>query len=149
MDELTDKRQQWFDIYKERLERLVKRLAELGANFTCPCCGYPTLPDRRAYDICPLCNWEDDGQDGPHADEVWGGPNSDYSLLEARANFKEHLTMYRPSDENAHKRHLQKLPGKRELMSVYDRILEVQGAYNFRDEFERLRSKAKRLTDEL
>src|SRR5579863_7304160 len=28
----------------------------------CPCCGYPTLTDRDAYEICCLCNWEDDGQ---------------------------------------------------------------------------------------
>ncbi|WP_438349263.1 hypothetical protein ACP8HI_00785 [Paenibacillus sp. FA6] len=38
---------------------------------------------------------EDDGQDDPHADKVWGGPNSDYSLTEARGNFKKHYIMYR------------------------------------------------------
>lgn len=27
---------------------------------TCPCCGYRTLPDRGAYDLCPVCWWEDD-----------------------------------------------------------------------------------------
>ncbi len=61
----------------------------------CPCCGYPTLSERGIYDICELCNWEDDGQDDPYADEVWGGPNKDYSLTEARKNFKENLMMYR------------------------------------------------------
>ncbi|WP_052807111.1 CPCC family cysteine-rich protein [Mesobacillus subterraneus] len=61
----------------------------------CPCCGYPTLEERGNFEICKLCNWEDDGQDDPYADEVWGGPNGDYSLTEARKNFKENLICYR------------------------------------------------------
>lgn len=60
----------------------------------CPCCGYPTLDERGAYDICVLCNWEDDGQDDPYADEVWGGPNADYSLTEARNNYNSSYIMY-------------------------------------------------------
>ncbi|MFD2115605.1 CPCC family cysteine-rich protein [Paenibacillus yanchengensis] len=55
----------------------------------CPCCGYPTLEERRNWEICSLCNWEDDGQDDPHADQVWGGPNQDYSLTEARETSKD------------------------------------------------------------
>ncbi|MEA3320951.1 MAG: CPCC family cysteine-rich protein [Bacillota bacterium] len=39
---------------------------------TCPCCGYPPLEERGNFEICILCNWEDDGQDDPYADEVWG-----------------------------------------------------------------------------
>jgi len=62
---------------------------------TCPCCGYPTLEERGNFEICILCNWEDDGQDDPYADEVWGGPNGDYSLTEARKNYMENHTMYR------------------------------------------------------
>jgi hypothetical protein len=61
----------------------------------CPCCGFPTLEERGNFEICELCHWEDDGQDAPFADEVWGGPNGDYSLTEARKNFKENLIMYR------------------------------------------------------
>ncbi len=61
----------------------------------CPCCGFPTLDERGGYGICELCNWEDDGQDDLYADEVWGGPNGDYSLTEARSNFNKHLIMYR------------------------------------------------------
>lgn len=64
-------------------------------KYKCPCCGYPTLEERHAWEICCLCNWEDDGQDDPHADEIRGGPNGDYSLTEARENFKKFLTMYR------------------------------------------------------
>lgn len=53
-----------------------------------------TLHERGGYENCQLCWWEDDGQDDPHADEVWGGPNGDLSLTEARHNVRDHLTMY-------------------------------------------------------
>jgi Cysteine-rich CPCC len=29
----------------------------------CPCCGCLTLDDRRRFEICSVCFWEDDGQD--------------------------------------------------------------------------------------
>ncbi|WP_210332701.1 CPCC family cysteine-rich protein [Methylosinus sp. H3A] len=53
----------------------------------CPCCGYRTLDERGAYEICPVCFWEDDGQDDHDADEVRGGPNGSLSLTRARQNF--------------------------------------------------------------
>ncbi len=56
----------------------------------CPCCGYDTVLERKCYDVCPICWWEDDGQDNQDADEVWGGPNSDLSLSQARKNFLLH-----------------------------------------------------------
>jgi hypothetical protein len=149
MDELKDKRQQWFYLYKERLERIVEQFAKEDVNFTCPCCGYPMLPERGAYEICKLCDWEDDGQDDPRADEIWGGPNGDYSLTEARHNFKKYLTKYRPDDDRGYPRHLQKMAAKRELISIYDQMLKAQGSYNFRNEFERLRKKAERLGDDV
>jgi hypothetical protein len=54
------------------------------AVFTCPSCGYPTLGERGGYEICLICDWEDDDQDDDTADEVWGGPNSSLSLTESR-----------------------------------------------------------------
>jgi hypothetical protein len=57
-----------------------------GAH-ACPCCGFLTLPKRGDDEICPVCFWHDDGQDDPHADEVWGGPNYSLSLTQARRNF--------------------------------------------------------------
>ena len=56
----------------------------------CPCCGYRTLDERGGYDICPVCYWEDDGQDDEDADVVKGGPNGDLSLTQARQNFKKY-----------------------------------------------------------
>lgn len=64
-------------------------------RFQCPCCYYPTLHEEDDDEICYLCGWQDDGQDDPYADEVWGGPNKDYSLTEARENFKKNYTQYR------------------------------------------------------
>ena len=76
-----------------------KMFIHIKDRFKCPCCGYPTLPDRRHYDICNLCDWEDDGQDDYNAYEiVSGGPNGEYTLREARENFKKYYVMYPPED---------------------------------------------------
>jgi hypothetical protein len=56
--------------------------------YRCPCCRLTTLRERGGYGICPVCNWEDDGQDDHDADEVRGGPNADVSLTQARDNFR-------------------------------------------------------------
>jgi len=56
-------------------------------QFPCPCCGYLTLSERGAFLICPVCFWEDDGQDNHNADQVLGGPNGDISLTTGRANY--------------------------------------------------------------
>lgn len=58
-----------------------------GEPYACPCCGYLTLERRGYYEICPVCSWEDDGQDDHDADESRGGPNYGLSLTEARRNF--------------------------------------------------------------
>lgn len=64
------------------------------SQVNCPCCGYPTLREAGAYEICILCWWEDDGQGEDEADVVRGGPNGDLSLTVARANFEDHLAIY-------------------------------------------------------
>ena len=53
----------------------------------CPCCLFKTLHGRGQDEICPVCFWQDDGQDEVEADEVWGGPNKNLSLTQARENF--------------------------------------------------------------
>lgn len=58
-------------------------------TYRCPCCGNKTLCGRGHYEICPVCLWEDDGQDDHDADEVRGGPNYELSLSQARQNFRE------------------------------------------------------------
>ncbi|MFE3454553.1 CPCC family cysteine-rich protein [Nonomuraea sp. NPDC059194] len=57
--------------------------------YPCPCCGFLTLATRGGYEICPVCFWEDDGQDDHDANEVRGGPNYELSLTQGRRNFAE------------------------------------------------------------
>jgi hypothetical protein len=86
---------QWFEGYFYRLEHEATiEPFKYGTRYTCPCCGFPTFFERGGFEICELCDWEDDGQDDPQADEVWGGPNGKYSLSEARTNFKRFLTKH-------------------------------------------------------
>ena len=56
--------------------------------FGCPCCACLTLGERGGFEICPVCFWEDDGQDAVDADEVRGGPNGRLSLAVARYNYR-------------------------------------------------------------
>ena len=48
-----------------------------------------TLESLATYEICAVCYWDDDGQSGDEADEVFGGPNGSLSLTQARRNFRE------------------------------------------------------------
>lgn len=70
-------------------------------RYLCPCCFMPTLDERAGYYICKICFWEDDGQDSDDSEVVRDGPNGNYSLDEARENFKNNNTMYRIEDERA------------------------------------------------
>ena len=62
--------------------------SQMPLPLRCPCCGYKTLSERAVYEICPVCFWEDDGQDDEQADEIWGGPNGKLSLTQARENYR-------------------------------------------------------------
>jgi hypothetical protein len=93
-------------------------------RYVCPCCNYPTLDERNSYEICGLCFWEDDGQDETNAHEVLGGPNQDYSLTEARNNFIQYLTMYRPTDTTAFDRRNKDRIS--EIKEIYDNLLKME-----------------------
>ena len=56
-------------------------------TYRCPCCKYKTLRGRGHFELCPICFWEDDGQDETEAEEVRGGPNGHLSLRRAQFNF--------------------------------------------------------------
>jgi predicted amidophosphoribosyltransferase len=55
-------------------------------DLLCPCCEQAL---RELDSICPICNWQFDGQDTSNADEVLGGPNGDLSLSKARQIFQK------------------------------------------------------------
>jgi len=61
---------------------------EHKSRLPCPCCYHLTLLERGGFEICPICYWEDDGQDEPDAAVVRGGPNGTLSLSQARANYQ-------------------------------------------------------------
>ena len=86
----------------------------------CPCCGFPTLTKRADDEICGVCGWQDDGQDDPRADEVWGGPNRGYSLNVARANFRSHGHMFAAGE--GIRRVEQPSPERLELLGYVGRV---------------------------
>lgn len=87
--EEIERGKQWFDWYVHSLENhSVIKPAQPGIVYGCPCCNYKTLDQRGGVDICPVCFWEDDGQDDEDADVVRGGPNGLLSLTQARANYR-------------------------------------------------------------
>ena len=121
MKEEYSNRKQWFLQYCSRTEQGVFKPRIEGVYYECPCCGYLILNGRGKNEICPLCNWEDDGQDDPHADEVWGGPNYYLSLTAARKNFSKHLISLDPRDKRfeIHNSEIIK-EAKRKMMATYD-----------------------------
>src|SRR6266496_3736756 len=86
--EELERRQGLFEDHVRKLgANSVVRRAEPGVRFACPCCRYLTLDERGGYEICPVCLWEDDGQDDQDAARVRGGSNGFLSLDEARRNY--------------------------------------------------------------
>jgi hypothetical protein len=59
----------------------------MAARFRCPCCGYRTLEAPGALALCPVCWWEDDGQEDADASEVRLTVNGHLSLEEARQHY--------------------------------------------------------------
>jgi hypothetical protein len=56
-------------------------------RFRCPCCGFRTLEAAGAMALCPVCWWEDDGQEDGDAGEVRLTVNGELSLNEAREHY--------------------------------------------------------------
>lgn len=98
---------------------------EVFNRCACPACGYPTIGERSRYDMCLLCKWEDDGQDDDSADEVWGGPNGDYSLTDARLNFSRFGSMYPPDDISGSEWANKDVEKKNRLRILYDSLLII------------------------
>jgi len=56
-------------------------------RFRCPCCGCKTLAAPCAMALCPVCWWEDDGQEDADAREIRMTVNGHLSLDEAREHY--------------------------------------------------------------
>jgi hypothetical protein len=86
--EELERRRRWFKSYMAHQDSGSADLPSDSGPYRCPCCGCRTLSERGGYDICPVCYWEDDGQDDQDADVVRGGPNGALSLSQARVNYR-------------------------------------------------------------
>jgi hypothetical protein len=79
---------QWFDWYSDKLETQSTQCSiKVDPAYRCPCCRHQTLYERGGFEICPVCYWEDDGQDDRDADAIRWGPNGPVSLTQARGNY--------------------------------------------------------------
>ncbi|MGA7833446.1 MAG: CPCC family cysteine-rich protein [Terracidiphilus sp.] len=56
-------------------------------RFRCPCCGWKTLTAPGALVLCPVCWWEDDGQEDCDSSDVRLTVNGTLSLDEARTHY--------------------------------------------------------------
>jgi Cysteine-rich CPCC len=65
----------------------VAKGSQVEIRFKCPCCGYRTLETAGALALCPVCWWEDDGQEDEDAADVRLTVNGQLSLKEARMHF--------------------------------------------------------------
>lgn len=51
----------------------------------CACCGEKTLPANSAFEICPVCGWQDD--DVQNDDPDLDGGSNEMSLRQARETY--------------------------------------------------------------
>lgn len=118
-------KREMFDAQCKQIKLESKSGVKKMRRVTCPCCGYPTLDERGTYDICELCNWEDDGQDDDDSAVCQGGPNGGYSLDQARENFLKYRIMYSPENNTTLTRgdSAEQLKIKIELIALFDRLL--------------------------
>ena len=83
--------QSYAEFSNKDLARLVsdilqKKILVVGTDpilFECPCCGNKTLSTRGEYDICPICKWEDDGNE---VDDAYSSVNH-MTLKEGKNNY--------------------------------------------------------------
>jgi hypothetical protein len=60
-----------------------------GTPYRCPCCSCRTLEQPGAMGLCPVCWWEDDGQEDPDAEDIRNTVNGSLSLSDARHFYAE------------------------------------------------------------
>ncbi|MBQ7069855.1 MAG: alanine--tRNA ligase [Ruminococcus sp.] len=88
-------------------------------KFECPCCGCLTLDENKAWEICPVCFWEDEGgiYDGDTVkDDVMSVPNH-MTLSQARENFRRFGACEESMIKNARK------PDESEITDTYIKLV--------------------------
>jgi hypothetical protein len=61
-------------------------LSRVLDKVACPCCGYATLNHAGRRHVCPVCYWEDDGNDNDTLDTESGW--NAMTLRQGRMNFR-------------------------------------------------------------
>lgn len=56
-------------------------------NFECACCGERTLEYSERFEVCPICEWEDDGIQNDDPD--YNGGANELSLNQYRAEWEK------------------------------------------------------------
>ena len=64
--------------------------------YPCPCCGNLVFSELHAFEICPICNWEDDNVQFEDANYI-GGANQK-SLNTCRKLWKEQVNLKHPNN---------------------------------------------------
>jgi hypothetical protein len=79
-------------------------IGAMPARVSCPCCGYRTLPGGPgAYEVCPVCLWEDDGAppwsiDGPNGISLVEGQQRYLSTGSAHPSDRKRARAPRPDE---------------------------------------------------
>lgn len=73
-----------FNIAVSKLSHSIQQENE----YTCPVCGHKTFEHENDFNICPVCNWENDGVQEMNPDSTSGANH--LSLNQARERFKLH-----------------------------------------------------------
>jgi hypothetical protein len=105
----------------------------VDGKYACLCCGYLVHDEPSAYDICPICFWEDCPLQASNPDDA-SGPNHT-PLREAQRNFREFGSCERETlqhcrkPESGDKRHPQwvRLP---DVAPTCLRIVERDGVFD-------------------
>jgi hypothetical protein len=63
------------------------RRTQMNKLYPCPCCGEKTLKELGEYEICKVCDWEDDPGQSEHPDDDLGA--NELSLNAFKAMWEE------------------------------------------------------------
>lgn len=71
-------------------EQAIEQSNVIHHKHLCPICGFPTLDARGEYELCVICQWEDDGDGDPM---IIGPPNYT-SMTQARIKIARMLAEF-------------------------------------------------------
>ena len=70
------------------------RIVKVGESYICPVCGKYTFEYAGDFDICPVCNWEDDLCQLENPDEEDCANHLGHSNLDLWEKFSLHIRLF-------------------------------------------------------